>query len=594
MMAKAFGNLLRFVWTYGKGLLILTSVLTVLLGIIPVTILWLSKETINEVARLIQQPTADYTKILLLLLLQFMVTMLTSIFMNTQDYLNGKLTNVLEHAAQSSVLQKVVSAPLFYFDLPDFYNHLERVNDSPGHRLLSPLRQILEIGRIFITIFGYLIFLLTVHWSLVLLSLLAALPVFLVQKKYGKRNFSLRFMLTPLVRDMEYTRSLLKDRHSAKEIRLFGLGSYLLNKWSSAFWYQFTETLKILRKQQRAEIGMDGLTALFYSGAAVIIIWLIQTTSIQIGQFVAIGQAVQGTQGFTNQLSTLLAKVFEEMLYANDFFRFLNYNHPETENQARGSEPFPATLQKGITLEDVTFAYVDTTTPVLQNIQLHIKPGEKIAIVGENGSGKSTLVKCLMGLYPLTKGDIRFDGISISQLAPEQLHKNMTVIFQDFIKYSYTLRDNIGFGDITRMDDMEGMKEVAATTGVAEIARNLKDGYATYLGRFLQEGEDLSGGQWQKIALARALFRQGDIVILDEPTAALDPLTELEVYKLVRELTESKTTIFISHRMAAARMADRIIVMENGRITESGTHDELMASNGTYAQMYESQAQWYA
>ncbi|WP_088831957.1 ABC transporter ATP-binding protein [Paenibacillus tyrfis] len=593
-MTKAFGHLIRFVWTYGKGLLFLTSTLTVLLGVMPVIMLWLSKETINEVARLIQHPAMDYSTILLLLLLQFMVTMLTSIFMNTQEYLNGKLTNVLEHAAQSSVLQKVISAPLFYFDLPEFYNHLERVNDSPGHRLLSPLRQAFEIGRIFITISGYLVFLLTVHWSLVLLSLLAAIPMFLVQMKYGKRNFWLKFGLTPLVRDMEYTRSLLKDRHSAKEIRLFGLGSYLLNRWSEAFSHQFTEILKILRKQQRAEIGMDGLTALFYSGAAMIIIWLIQTTPIQIGQFVAIGQAVQGTQGLTNQLSTLLAKVFEEMLYANDFFRFLDYKHPESENQAKGTEPFPAALKKGITLENVTFSYVDTTTSVLQNIQLHIKPGEKIAIVGENGSGKSTLVKCLMGLYPLAKGDIRFDDVSIRQLAPDQLHKNMTVIFQDFLKYAYTLRDNIGFGDITRLEDIDAMNEVAATTGVAEIAQNLREGYATFLGRFLQEGEDLSGGQWQKIALARALFRQGTIIILDEPTAALDPLTELEVYKLVRDLTESKTTIFISHRMAAARMADRIIVMENGRIAESGTHGELMASNGTYARMYESQAQWYA
>lgn len=593
-MAKAIGNLIRFVWTYGKGLLVLTFTLTVLLGIMPVTMLWLSKETINEVARLIQHPSTDYSTILLLLLLQFMVTMLTSIFMNIQEYLNGKLTNVLEHAAQSSVLQKVISAPLFYFDLPEFYNHLERVNDGPGHRLLSPLRQAFEIGRIFITISGYLVFLLTVHWSLVLLSLLAAIPMFLIQMKYGKRNFWLKLGLTPLIRDMEYTRSLLKDRNSVKEIRLFGLGPYLLNRWSEAFSHQFTEILTILRKQQRAEIGMDGLTALFYSGAAMIMIWLIQTTPIQIGQFVAIGQAVQGTQGLTNQLSTLLAKVFEEMLYANDFFRFLDYKHPESENQTKGTEPFPAPLQKGITLENVTFSYVDTTTSALQNIQLHIKPGEKIAIVGENGSGKSTLMKCLMGLYPLEKGDIRFDDVSIRQLAQDQLHKHMTVIFQDFLKYAYTLRDNIGFGDITRLEDIDAMKEVAATTGVAEIAQNLREGYATFLGRFLQEGDDLSGGQWQKIALARALFRQGTIIILDEPTAALDPLTELEVYKLVRDLTESKTTIFISHRMAAARMADRIIVMENGRIAESGTHDELMASNGMYARMYESQAQWYA
>ncbi|WP_210429578.1 ABC transporter ATP-binding protein [Paenibacillus dendritiformis] len=593
MMGNAFGTLFHFVWKYGKVLLVVTSIITIFIAIMPVVILWLSKETINEVARLIQHQSENYNKILFLLLLQFLITMLTSIFMNIQEYLNGKLTNMLEHASQSSVIQKVTNVPLFYFDLPDFYNHLERVSNSPGDRLLSPLSKIMEICRIFITIFGYLLFLLTVHWSLVLLSLLAAAPMFLVQKKYGKKNFALKFALTPLVRDMEYTRFLLKDRQSAKEIRLFGLSSLLYNRWSSAFLHQLKETLRMLRKRQRAEIGMDGLTALFYSGAAAIIIWLIRTTPIQIGQFVAIGQAVQGTQGLTNQLSTLLAKVFEEMLYVNDFFRFLNYSHPEAEKQGRGNVAFSAPLQKGITIDNVSFSYVDTTTSVLKNIQLHIEPGEKVAIVGENGSGKSTLVKCLMGLYPVTKGEIRFDDVSIDQLDPDQLHKNITAIFQDFLKYSYTLRDNIGFGDVTRLEDMEWMREVAATTGVDAIARGLKEEYATYLGRYLQEGEDLSGGQWQKIALARALFRQSDIIILDEPTAALDPLTELEVYKLVRDLTENKTAIFISHRMAAARMADRIIVMEKGTITESGTHKELMALNGKYAQMYESQAQWY-
>ncbi|TQR31583.1 ABC transporter ATP-binding protein [Brevibacillus brevis] len=594
MIVQSFIKLFVFLWAHARLLLTLLVCLTIMIGLLPVATLWLSKEMINEVAKIIQLQVGDYRYAFFLLSLQFLIAMATSVLLNIQQYLNGKLENVLEIAAQSLVLQKVEAVPLFYFDIPDFYNHLERVHLNVGARFLSPFTILLEIVRASITIFSFLLFLLTVHWSLVILSLIAAIPVFFVQIRFGSINYWLRYGLTPLIRDIQYTSFLLKDRQSAKEIRLFGLGQTLLKRWSTSITHQFTETLKVLRKQQATEVGLDGFTALLYFGTAGIIIWLIRTTSMQIGEFVAIGQAVQGTQGLTNQLSNQLAKIFGEILYINDFFQFIEYEHPEKDASDEGSALFPAPLQQGIFIKGLSFTYVNTTNPVLRDIHLHIRPGEKIAIVGENGSGKSTLVKCVMGLYPISQGDISFDGLSISQIKPDDLRKNMTVIFQDFIKYAYTLQDNIGFGDTERMNDLKWMQEIAATAGVDQIVSKLPDGYQTYLSRYLQEGTDLSGGQWQKIALARALFRNSDIVILDEPTAALDPMTELSVYQLVRKLTENKTTLFVSHRMAAAKMADRIIVMKDGQLVESGTHDELISRNKEYAQMYHAQAQWYA
>ncbi len=593
MKIKHLLKSVRMVWKLGKAWLITTILFSIIAGLIPVTALWITKELINAVANLIMDQAGDYRLALSLLLLQFLISLFSSVMTNWQEYLDRKIELRLDHDLQQVILAKTTSVPLAYFDIPDFYHHLSRVQGNQGSRFVSPIRNLLNIGKSGIVIGSFLIYLFTVHWSLVLLSLVAAVPIFLVQRKFGNSKFRLFLFQTPLAREANYTSHLLQDRNAAKEIRLFGLASHLAKRWSDRFWRNANQSLKLLRKQQLADVGLDGLTALFYVGSAGIIIWLIRTTSVKIGDFVAIGQAVQGTQSSINQISMLSARIYEESLYIQNFFHFLEY-----ENQAliseTGTQPFPAPLKTGIEIDAVTFSYPGQDRPVLQNVSFQIRPGEKVAIVGENGSGKTTLVKCLMGLYPVTSGSISLDGLNIKQIDKSDLYQHITVIFQDYMRYSYSAHDNIAFGDIERLDDHPHVQEVAATSGVDEFVQKFPNGYNTYLGRFLQDGEDLSGGQWQKIALARALFRDGDVIILDEPTAALDPHAEMEVFRQFESLTRDKTSIFISHRMSAARMADRIIVMKDGQVVEIGSHEELIALNAEYAQMYGAQAKWYA
>ncbi|MFD2169222.1 ABC transporter ATP-binding protein [Tumebacillus lipolyticus] len=586
------GKAMRFVWQHGKMWVTASVLFMMLLGIVPIATLWVMKELINTVAGLIQYQPQAYSQALWLLILQFAITVSASLLQNVQRLIDQTFEFRLDHHLQNAMIGKTISVPLTYFDLPDFYHHLNRISGNQGTRFLSPVSNLFLIGKSLITLFSYLTFLFSIHWSLVLLSSLAAVPILLVQSKFGVERFHLIYQQTPMARDAKYTASLLWDRQSAKEIRLFSLGEHLRRRWSEKYIKNIKEVIKLSRRQHSANIGLDAVTALFYGGAAGIIVWLIRTTSLKIGDFVAVGQAVQGTQGAINQTAGLFASIYQESLFIGDFFRFLEYEVPGHDKQ-KGTRPFPVPLEQGICFDNVSYRYVNSERDTLREVSFMIHAGEKVAIVGENGSGKTTLVKCLMGLYPVSGGQIYFDQSPSDELANQEIYKNITVIFQDFMKYAYTIRENIVFGDIEKISESERMEAASVQTGAASFVQRFEKGYDTMLGRFLADGEDLSGGQWQKIALARAMFASGQIMVLDEPTAALDPDAEMEVFRQFQQLTQNKTTIFISHRMAAARMADRIIVMKDGRVAEMGTHLELTMLDGEYARMYRMQAQWF-
>lgn len=589
---------LRTVWQHGRWWVITSVLFHILLGLQPLAMLWLTKELINAVADLVMRDAGQEMRIWQLLFLQFAITVTAALLRRLQTYLDKLMEVNLNHDLQKKVSEKVTSVPLAYFELPRFYNHLSRVQSGVGNRFLSPVRTLFEMVETGISLLSFLGFLLTMHWSFLLISLLAAVPMLVMHAKFGQQRFWLLLHQTPKAREAGYMSQLIMDRQGAKEVRLFGLASYLIGRWSNTYRQNAGEALKLMRRQQGIDVLLEALTALFYMSAGGVMIWLMRTTKLQVGDFVSMGQAVAGAQSTINQLAMKMAGLYEESLFIRDFFQFIHFEEPALRRE-RSLDPdgegraFPMPLQQGITLENVSFQYPDTERPVLQQVSFHIQPGEKVAVVGENGSGKTTLVKCLMGLYPIQQGHIRFDGVDLERVEERDVYRNITVIFQDFMKYALTLRENITFGDIERGDDLDRLLAVAKESGADKLAAKLKDGYETPLGRFLFDGEDVSGGQWQKIALARALYRGGQIIVLDEPTAALDPQAEMDVFEQFGRLTAGKTAVFISHRMAAARMADRILVMKDGRVAESGTHEELLQLNGEYARMYRMQARWY-
>ncbi|MEJ8548726.1 ABC transporter ATP-binding protein [Brevibacillus borstelensis] len=572
--------------------MILSVTLSILVGCSPFLTLWVAKEIINEVTRFIQGETKEYFFLFWLLIGQFMLTLSLSAITNIREYFDKRMECTLDYNVQQLILEKTSVVSIMSFDLPEFHNHLKRISGG-GARFLAPIGSIIDMTQSAFNLFSYAIFLYVIDWRLVIASLLVAVPFYYIQAKLGQRRYALHVAQSSVAREAEYYKYLLQDRRSIKEIRLFDLATLFRTRWAERFWKNTTEKLSLELKQQKAEIGMEGVSALFYMGMAVVLISFGRTAKMGIGEFIAIIQAIQGTQGTFTRISMLLAKLYEEKLFIKDFYQFLEHEEGELPSK-EGKQNFPSPIQKGILFENVSFRYTGGDRDVLENISFQVYPKEKIAIVGQNGSGKTTLVKCLMGLYPLVRGQIKIDDINISDIDARQLRNNLTVIFQDFIRYDLSVKENIAIGNVAEMDDIDKVEQAARLSGADSFVRRFPQGYETYLGRMFGEGEDLSGGQWQKIALARALFRESQVVILDEPTAALDPVAEMDTFNKFKLLSENKIAIFISHRMAASRMADRIIVMKEGKIVEMGTHEELMALGQEYFQMYQMQAQWFA
>lgn len=583
---------IKFVWSNSKGWLFGTLFFSILNGFLPFVNLWVAKELINAVARFFQGEDANALTVFWLLAAQFFAGLLSSLISHLKQYMDSRVEAKLDYQVQQMVLHKTSSVPILYYDIPEFYNHLNRVSGGAAH-LLSPLRTGFSLLEAVLSIGSYFTFLFMIHWSLILVSLLTAIPVLLVQSKFSKKRYTLLRNQTPVSREANYYSALLKDRESAKEIRLFALESFFLQRWAAKYLQNLKESLLLAKKQHSATIGLDAFTGLFYLGAASVIIWLAGQTKLTVGDFISIVQAIQGAQGVLGRISTLLADAYEDSFYLKDFYSLLAFEEPSLSEGKRDKE-CPAPIQEGIHFEHVSFRYLHSSEETLKDISFTIKPNEKIAIVGENGSGKTTLIKCLLGLYTVTNGRIMIDGININDIARHSLYRQITVIFQDFIRYLLSVAENIGIGDSARMDHSDEIKHAAKLSGADSFVRRLPQGYDTRLGRMLSEGEDLSGGQWQRVALSRALFRNSQVVILDEPTAALDPLAEMELFDQFHHLAENKTAIFISHRMAATKLADRILVLKDGLIAEMGTHDELMALGQEYYRMYQTQARWFS
>lgn len=587
---------LGFVWSRGKWWVICSLLIMILKGSLPVSKLWVLQALVNRVTGLIQGTEEHVQGAFLLLALQLALEVAGTTLSGVEKWMTQKMSIVIGHDLQEMVLRKVTSVPLACFDLPEFYNHVSRIGvNGIGGRFMAPIQDGFSIGQSVISLVGLLVYLFTVHWSLVLLALGAAIPMLVVRARYGGQQWQLALRQTPLNRDAQYTAGIMMDRQSAMEVRAFGLVEHLIGRWSAAYRKNAREGLVMLRKQEGGIVLLEGISALFLAVAAGVIIWLTQTSSLEVGQFVAVVQAVTVTQGDVNLMAVLLAQLYQQNLYIRDYYEFLAYERkggpkrPEAAN-----ERFPELVEEGIRFEHVSYQYPESERYVLRDVSFHIRPGEKIAIVGENGSGKTTLVKCLMGLYQPDNGRITFEGVDQARIDRQELSKRITVIFQEFVRYAYTVRENVMLSRSGVAAAQERMRAVSKQAGIDRFVDRFAAGYETHLGRYLADGEDLSGGQWQKVAIARALFHDGDVVILDEPTAALDPLAELDVFRQFNQLTQNKTALFISHRMSAARMADRVFVMKEGRLVEAGTHEELLRLEGAYAEMYRAQAAWFA
>jgi ATP-binding cassette subfamily B protein len=493
---------------------------------------------------------------------------------------------------QEAVLNHAVLLDLVHFETPAFHDKLRRAQSDVAQRPTIALAAFFQILSQACVISSYLFTLWSLAFWAPLSVFLVGLPSLIMQRYFGIWGWSLNYERTQRQRKAGYISSLLASPRLAKEIRLYGFANHLLEGWRELFYEFQREDRHLLVRKQLVNVSlMLAQTLCSMAFLAYVIYRTLVDPLVTLGSLFMYTKAMDSAVGTLRVIVQGIGTLYENSLYINNLFEYLEMT-PFVQSPA---EPIPLSpkIRHGIRFENVTFSYPNELHPVLVDVSLEINPGEKIAFVGENGAGKTTLVKLLARLYDPQDGMITVDSIDIKRLDVAEWHRRIAVVLQDFGQYALSARENIGLGNLECVNDIEQLRRAASFGGAVELIESLNHGWDTILGKVFDEGQELSVGQWQRIAISRAFARDAEIVILDEPTASLDPKQEYLVYQRLKELTRDKITILISHRLSSVRMADRIYVIEQGHITESGSHDQLLEHLGTYAELFERQSAAY-
>jgi len=584
-------KLVKLVWQAAPGYLLASTAVTLIRGIGPVTELYVTKLVVDLVVANIGNPQIAWFPIFGLVGLRFGLSVVSEVANQANAYTLQVLKDRFSLHANGVLVRQAIRLDLSHYELPEFHDTLSRAQQSGSDypvRILGTLTGLLGQSVSFVSSIALL---LSFSPLVMVLLLLTSAPALWVSVNYSGRRFWLSRSQTQAGRRADYLQRVLTQNAFAKEVRLFRLGEYLLQQWRDIR-SEFNNQSASLARRFASVRGWAGTVANFgYYGAYG---WTIARTvqgAITLGDFTMYSGAFAQAQSVLQQILQSIAQTYEYNLYVSQYFEFLDLS-PQVVDPP-DPKPFPNPIRRGLELRDVTFTYPGAKQPTLQQLNLTVKPGESVALVGVNGAGKTTLLKLITRLYDPTEGEIAIDGMSLNAIALEDLRQNIGVIFQDFARYSLTAQDNIGFGDLSRRDDLASIDKATADGGATEVIESLDQGYETILGKIFNGGTDLSGGQWQKIGMARAFMSSTPILILDEPTAALDAIAESELFQRFRRLTTGKMTFFVSHRFSTVRMADRIVVLDNSRIIEVGSHAELMAAGGLYAKMFNLQAASY-
>ena len=467
----------------------------------------------------------------------------------------------------------------------------ENARNEAAFRPNQLLFQIFGLLRSSVTLVSVIGVMGALSWWLVLLVVLISIPSLIYQAKYGGQLFALQTGRAADQRRLHYLSFLLTTDTPVKELRIFGLHSALLGRYQEIFTRFFKENRGLTIRRTTSQFALGALGTLLAGFTYAYVVMQTIAGRLTIGQLTLYYQAFQQSQAQLGNLLSGIASAYENSLFLTNLFEFFSYQ-PQLKVPPN-PVPVPSPICQGIVLEHVSFQYPGSDKWVLKDFSFEIRPGEAVALVGANGAGKTTLVKLLARLYDPIEGRITLDGVDLREFDPAEWRKRVGVIFQDYVRYQFTVGENIGFGRVEAMHDSERVMRAAAQSGADRVIATLPDGYATPLGRWFHDGQELSVGQWQKIALARAFMRDADLLILDEPTSSLDVQSEYEVFRAFAQLAEGKMAVLISHRFSTVRMAHRIVVIEDGRSIESGSHRELVSRGGRYAELFEMQAASY-
>lgn len=582
-------------WHVSRFGAILQALLTLIHGSIPVGTLWASRGLVNLiVAILANEAEANLQTAAPWVIVLVVLAVIRNITQTYDSYLRWQMQNRIRLHQQRELIQAATHINFSVFDQPETYDLIQRARQSLGHRLTNVLRFLTEIGQLTVTLVGYGILLWIADPLLVLVVVIPAIPSAWLKIKTAESGYIHDYDATPVRRMMAYMLNLLLAPTSGQEVRVYGLFNTLFRRWRRNHEKWREESLAKVWLQVRSSLGTTVVEVLAYSVAIFILASRIVDGHLTLGDYVVLIGAAGTFQGNLESLLSAIQDIFEDLPLLQDLHYFLN--RAKTDRSESGIQKFPQTLQDGIEVRNLRFRYPGATEEVLQDINFNARPGEIVSIVGVNGAGKSTLIKLLLGLYEPAAGTIRYDGMNVASFHPEQIALNCAAVFQDFARFRRPLREEILPVPRRFQFDDESLLRVINTVGLQERFQSLPHGLDTFLDPSLGEegeGAGLSGGEWQKIALARAFVHNPQVLVLDEPTAALDPQAEVELYQQFVELAAGRMTFLISHRIGSARLADRILVLDRGRIIEDGTHDALLARDGRYAEFFRAQARWY-
>ena len=483
----------------------------------------------------------------------------------------------------------VQSVPLERLEDAGHYDRLQRARRGMSHRFEATTNFFWWSVRDGVVLASLLIYLARVHWLLPLVLALGTTPGLLFRTRFYYLNYTLAREQVPDERRRSAINGLLLGRAAAAEIRLFALGDWLITA-SQRLWARLRgERLRLGAREARALVAGDGMNAVTYLAAIVVAVLVLPPGVAAIGLYAALFVAIESFQARYAELANSVSSLYDTLRHVRDYFDFVD----EPREDPEAGEHLPGPVAREIVFKDVSFTYPGADRPAVSELNLTIRPGERIALVGENGAGKTTLVKLLMGLYRPTSGRILVDGTDLCELAPADWQRRFGTVFQHYLRLQATVRENVALGAIAGSSGDLALAAAVARSGADEVAARLPGGLETPLGRDFHEGSELSVGQWQKLAIARAYLRDGEILVLDEPASALDAKAEAEVYRHFAQMAEARTVILISHRLGSCRLAGRIVVLRDGRLAEQGSHEELVSSGGTYAELYRMQAAWY-
>jgi ATP-binding cassette subfamily B protein len=579
---------IQLVWQAAPGWTLVNLFLQFVQGILPLAALYLMKLIVDNVTLAINavDKSEAFSQVIFFIVIAAAIALLNALSQLLASMANQAMSLAVTNHVFDLMHAKSVEVDLEYYENPQYFDTLHLAQQEGPYRPTAIVNDLVRLVQNSVTLLAMAGLLVTLHWIVAVILFAAVLPGIAVRIHYSNKLFQWHLQRTKTERQASYINWILTGDMYAKEVRLFGLGDLLIGRFSRLQGKLRTEKLLLAKKQSMADFLAQTSATVAVFGSFTYIAYKTINGLITLGDMVMFFQAFQRGLNAMRELLGGMASLYENNLFLSNLFDFLSLS--PTVKQPVHPRQVPIPLQQGIVFDKVAFQYPSSNRKVLEDVSLAIAPGETVALVGRNGCGKTTLAKLLCRLYDPQHGSITFDNIDLKEFDINLLRREISVLFQDFAKYYLTAKENIWFGNVNMSQAENHIKKAAEQAGVDKLINGLEHGYETVLGKWFENGEELSRGEWQKIALARAFLRKSQILLLDEPASSLDPQAEYEIFQKFRELAEGVTAIFISHRLSTVKMADRIFVMEKGSIIESGTHEELMLKAGSFANLFKA------